>query len=150
MSFFYRILLGLLSLLSVLIIIVLPLALSAVGGNLAAYSGMKLEFFFVTASYILLVPWWHRTNYFLAHDRGSTLMRVSIITSLIGFPIWISMMIFLGELGVYLGFFTLSLIRSVGIVIIASRYWLLRLDLLGIAISLLVPLLAVVVKLPSL
>lgn len=139
---FYRFQCILVALISTILILTLPLILTSSGGNLAKYADNNIGFFFIFSSYVLLVPWWHSSNYFLVHDLGSLLMRISIITSLVGFAIWFWLMLAFGEFGAYLGFFTLNAIRSVSIVFVARRYWPVRVDSFGLTFAISLPLLA--------
>lgn len=123
-----------------LCIALLPALLQAAGGNLAHYAAMRLELFFVVAAYVLLGPWWHCSNYFLAHDRGVALMRVTIATSAIGIAAWLALMVVWGPLGVYVGFFVQMAIRTIGIVVVARRSWPVRADWGGVALGMLLAL----------
>ncbi len=109
------------------LLVVTPIALQAVGGNLAHYAHMPGKLFFLFAAYALLLPWYHSQNYFLAHGRGAELMNVIIVSSLLGLallPIAISVF---GVLGVYLGFLIQMGAKSCVAMIWAWREWRLRL-----------------------
>jgi len=105
------------------VIILLPPVLNFMGGNLAYYSSMEIEFFLLFAGYIILIPWWHCNNYFLAHDRGHSVMNIVLATSATGVALWLALMWLLGSIGIYIGFFAQMLMRSIGITLIARRLW---------------------------
>lgn len=120
------------------VIAVYPLAIDLLGGNLVAYKSMSLELFLLFSAYILLSPWWHCNNYFLAYGKGRSIMNIVLITSIIGIAIWLLLMWLIGPIGVYVGFFTQMLVRSVGIVIATKRYWPVRACWDGVAIGMLI------------
>lgn len=105
------------------ILALLPAVLPALGGNLAYYSTMRWELFFVMIAYVCLTPWWHCNNYYLAYDKGRNVRDIVLVTSAIGLGAWLLLMYSLGELGIYAGFFVQMLIRSVGIFLFARRNW---------------------------
>jgi O-antigen/teichoic acid export membrane protein len=104
----------------------MPLLLDFAGGQLSNYRDMRLEMWLIFSGYIILVLWTHCQNYLLVYDKGNLLMHVVLITSLIGVAVWIPLMLLLGPIGIYLGFFFHMLVRTLGI-IIAARKWHLRL-----------------------
>lgn len=117
---------ALLGVIAMLGIVLLPPFLHFIGGNLVSYAEMQIEFFIMFAGYIILIPWWHCSNYFLAHDRGVTIMNITLATSMAGITLWLALMWLFGAIGIYLGFFAQMLLRSVGIVFVARRFWALR------------------------
>jgi O-antigen/teichoic acid export membrane protein len=139
---FYRLQSFALGLISSVALFALPSLLSLAGGNLSQYSNMRTEYFFVLAGYIVLSPWWHASNYYLAHDMGRLLMGVTVVTGLAGICSWVVMMILFGPLGIYIGFFVQMVIRSLGILVASRPFWRLRPDfaatLFGLALPLLV------------
>jgi O-antigen/teichoic acid export membrane protein len=96
------------------------------GGNLAHYQSMGVELLLLFSSYVVLSPWWHCHNYLLAYDRGPLVMRIVLVTSVVGVALWLMLMWLLGPLGIYIGFLTQMLTRSLGIVIAARKYWPVR------------------------
>ncbi len=117
---------ALLGVIAMLGIVLVSPFLHFIGGNLVSYAGMQNEFFIMFAGYIVLIPWWHSSNYFLAHDRGVTIMNITLATSLAGIALWLALMWIFGAIGIYLGFFVQMLLRSIGIVFVARRFWALR------------------------
>jgi O-antigen/teichoic acid export membrane protein len=108
------------------VIALFPAIMSALGGNLVAYQSMTLELALLFSSYVVLGPWWHCHNYFLAYDRGSQVMAIVLRTSGIGIAVWLILMLLVGSLGIYIGFLTQMLFRSIGISIAARRTWSVR------------------------
>lgn len=113
----------------------LPLAVRLFGGNLSAYRSMSFELLLLCASYVLLSPWWHCYNYYLVHGKRQELMRIFLITSVLGIAAWLAMMALLGPPGIYIGFLTQMLIRTLAIVIAARRHWPVRIAWDGVAIG---------------
>lgn len=109
-----------------LVLALFPLFTKLGGGNLGSYQTMNLELLCLFSSYVFLSPWWHCSNYFLAHDHGSSIMKITLLTSVIGISIWLILMWQLGSIGIYIGFMTQMLIRSVGIALAAKRRWPVR------------------------
>jgi O-antigen/teichoic acid export membrane protein len=97
--------------------------LSLIGGNLAMYQSMGFELFLMSCAYIFLLPWWHCYNYFILHGKSHDLLRVSLITSLVGIAIWTMLMVALGPLGIYLGFLAQMVIKALGMALAARKHW---------------------------
>lgn len=114
----------------------LPLITEAIGGNLLAYRGLTTELCILFAGYAVAIPWWHTQNYYLVHNRGAELMKVVVVTSLLGLVAWAIAMWVLGVIGVYLGFMLNMLVRSLGALAWGRRYWALRLAWKGPAVAL--------------
>jgi hypothetical protein len=114
--------------------------LDSLGGNLSFYGSMRMELFLVFGAYIILSPWWHCHNYFLAYDRGPSVLNIVLVTSALGIGAWLLLMWVLGPLGIYVGFFCQMVIRSVGIALYARRFWPVRVTWGGVAIGMLVAL----------
>jgi O-antigen/teichoic acid export membrane protein len=112
--------------------------LTALGGNLSFYASMTREVFLIFVAYILLGPWWHCQNYFLAYDRGPDVLKVVLVTSVLGVAIWLALMWLIGPLGIYLGFLCQMAIRSGGIAVYARQFWPVKVSWLGVAGGLLI------------
>ena len=59
----------------------------------------------------------------LAHGEGRELMRIVLVTSAIGLAAWVTLMWVLGPVGVYIGFFSQMVLRTLGIFIAARKKW---------------------------
>ena len=118
------------------LLIVLPPALQFAGGNLATYSQLNREFFFLFAAYAVSVPWWHAQNYYYAHNKGSELMRVSVASALAGLLLWLTSIWVLGVIGVYVGFMLQMLTRTVGAVGWARKLWAINIAWEGVFLAL--------------
>ena len=120
------------------ILMIFPVAVDMLGGNLSAYQDIDTELFFLFAGYAVSIPWWHAQNYFLAYGAGSTLLRSVAFSSFGGLIVWIILMILIGDFGIYFGFFVYMSIRA-GWVFLTARYrWNLRLVWQGVSVSLLI------------
>lgn len=115
-----------LSVVGALLIYSLPFISGLIGGNTNVYSENQHFLIFLVAGYVVLGPWWHCQNYFLAYNKGGELFNLTIISSLIGVCISLILMSTLGEIGVYIGFFIVMLIRALLIVRKSKKYWNLR------------------------
>lgn len=119
---------------SAVILLVLPYALKALGGNLSQYDIVDgLAWLF--AGYVVTIPWWHAQNYFLVHGEGARLMRIVVYTAVAGMLAWFGAMFVFGSAGIFLGFFFLMLSRSAGIWFAARRMWNIGLAWQGPAIA---------------
>jgi O-antigen/teichoic acid export membrane protein len=114
-------------------VLLLRPVLTALGGNLDFYASMTREVFCIFVAYILLGPWWHCQNYFLAYDRGHDILRVVLVTSVLGIAIWLALMWLFGPIGIYLGFLAQMAIRAVGIALFARRFWPVKVSWVGVA-----------------
>lgn len=117
-------------------IVLAPLTIDLIGGNLIAYRDMQIELTLLFAAYVILPPWWHAQNYFLIHGEGRQLMRIVLRTSLIGTAAWLLLMAVLGPIGIYIGFAVQMLVRMMGAVKNAGMRWPITIAWEGVAIGL--------------
>jgi len=104
-------------------IAIYPLVLNLLGGNLSYYQSAHLELVLLVLSYVILIPWWHCQNYFLAYDKGPSVMRILVTTSVIGIVTLVILLLTVGPLGIYIGFFVQMVLRSVGALVVSRRHW---------------------------
>jgi O-antigen/teichoic acid export membrane protein len=97
--------------------------LLAIGGNLSVYASMSVEVFWILAAYVVTVPSWHCQNYLLAHGKSVELMRATLVTGVIGIAAWVLLMWALGPIGIYVGFFLQTTVRSAGYVLTTKKFW---------------------------
>jgi len=112
---------------------IFPFTINVLKGNLAAYQSMSLELLLLFSAYVIMCPWWHCYNYFLAYDSGPTIMRIVLITSVIGIIVWLGLMWLFGSIGIYIGFVTQMLIRTIGITMTAKKRWPVKLSWEGVS-----------------
>lgn len=120
---------------SMAISFLIPLCADRVGGNLVHYGKMHTEFFLILSSYLLLVPYWHIQNYYMAYDQGRKIMNNTIVTSIIGVTVWVMLMATFGQIGIYAGFFVQMALRTAGIYLQSRRYWQLAIPWRHVVIS---------------
>jgi O-antigen/teichoic acid export membrane protein len=101
-------------------------AMDIAGGNLVKYRGLRFELFFLFLAYAVSIPWWHAQNYYYAHNKGRELLRVSLLSSLVGVLLWMAAALALGPLGAYVGFFFQMAARSWFALARARREWTIR------------------------
>lgn len=106
-----------------IVISMFPFTMNVLGGNLKSYQFMSLELLCLFSAYIILCPWWHCSNYFLAYDKGPSMMRIVFISSVIGIILWLILMWLMGPIGIYIGFLTQMLLRTSGILYKAKKQW---------------------------
>lgn len=106
-----------------LVLLLLPVVIDALGGNLLAYRSMGFELFLLFSGYAVAIPWWHSQNYYLVHGYGKTLMNVVLTTSAIGLAAWLALMVLQGVIGIYVGFVVQMFIRTLGTLLWARRHW---------------------------
>lgn len=113
-----------------------PWVVPLLGGNLRNYQHMGPELALLFSGYVVLVPWWHCQNHFLAHGMGRALLKITVLSSLLGIAALLLLMWVLGPIGVYLGFLTQMVLRAAAIVLEARRHWPVRVSLSGIGLGL--------------
>jgi len=118
------------------IVAVFPSTMRALGGNLLEYQSMNLELALMLAPWILEGPIRHCENYFMAYGRGRELMRVSVVSGLIGLATWAVLMIDLGPIGIYVGFALQKAVRLTGLIIMTRRQWEITVPWGGVAVGL--------------
>ncbi len=106
-----------------LLVYFFPIAAGLIGGNLANYESMRLELLLLVIGYISIVPFWHCQNYLLAFDKGPAMMRIHFVSSLIGVGVLVALLLWLGPLGIYLGFLVQMVLRSAAAVTVTRRRW---------------------------
>ncbi len=114
------------------LIALLPSTMKVLGGNLTYYESVSLELSLLVSAYVVLIPWWHCQNYLLAYDKGPLVMRVHLITGVIGTIAWVLFMLLMGRLGIYVGFLVQMLLRAAGTLVAARRHWPLKMSSEGI------------------
>ncbi len=119
------------------VVVIFPTAMNMLGGNLVLYQSLGLELSLLFSGYVLLTPWWHCHNHFLSHSMGQSILKITLLTSLIGIAILLMLMWLLGPIGVYIGFLAQMLLRAIGIVLLARRKWPVEVSWDGIAFGLL-------------
>ena len=116
-----------------LLIVMYPVAIRFIGGNLISYQGLSPELLLLVLYYVISIPWWHCQNYFLAFDKGQQMMKMNLVVSSIGFIVLVLSMWLWGPFGFYIGFLAQMVLRSAGIVIVARLSWPLSFGLGGMA-----------------
>lgn len=109
---FYSMLALLLGVAAGVILLAYPMVVGAVGGNLLSYLYMETELFFLLISVIVYCPCWHAKNYYYARSAGREVMRITLTSALIAIGLSVGLMLTVGSIGIYLGFFGLNLLQT--------------------------------------
>ena len=105
---YYAFLTLLLSIFAIIILAVYEPLLLFAGGNLVLYSDFAIELTFIFASFIVYTPVWHCRNHLYLKSDGLSILKLTILSSLIGM-LFLSIFIFLiGDMGIYVGIFALA------------------------------------------
>lgn len=104
------------------LLIAVPIAVAMIP-SMAAYRNLQLECFILFAIYACVIPWYHTQNYYYAHQQGPVLMRISIVSSLLGLAFWVAAAVVLGPIGAYVGLLLMTLVKVLGGVFWARRTW---------------------------
>ncbi len=72
-------------------------------------------------SNILAAPKWHVDNMLIAADRPAVVFKAILLSMAVGTPVWIIMIAWLGEPGVYWGYLLQLALRSFSAVLLARR-----------------------------
>jgi O-antigen/teichoic acid export membrane protein len=105
---------------SIIIFIVLMISMSSHQGFLP-FKISPWEFFFLALGYAAYIPWYYAQGMFYFHGRGRALLKVSVVSGLLGIGVWFLLATRLGTLGPYAGFFALMFCKSM-VGVIAARY----------------------------
>ena len=132
---FYGILAVLLGIAVSLIVQFYPIVLGLIGGNLVYYSEMKLELYLILASYIIYTPIWQYRIHFYANSMGSELMKITALSSIAGLLSMVFCIKFFGSIGIYYGFFSMTLINLLVISVIARTKWNLMINWFGVLVG---------------
>lgn len=106
-----------------IVIAVFPFTMKLLGGNLMSYQSMSVELLCLFSAYVFSIPWWHCSNYYLAYGKGTSIMRITLVASAIGFFAWIILMWLLGPIGIYIGFLSFMISYSVVALFAVKRHW---------------------------
>lgn len=120
-----------------IILIIAPFILENFA-QLKRFSNTKTEIFLLFAGYIVSIPWWHVQNYYMICNKGRALMNLTIISGIIGYVTWFVLMLTIGEIGIYLGFFIQLFIRSCIVFVSAKKHWEVKFDIRGVMCGLIV------------
>jgi O-antigen/teichoic acid export membrane protein len=105
------------------LIVVTPVVTGLLGGNLVHYGRAGAATFFLFTAYAISLPWYHAQNHFLVHGRGGDIMKIVIISTLLGLACVAIAIAALGVIGVYVGFMAQTGARSVVAVAFARSRW---------------------------
>lgn len=108
---------------SSLIIYLYPILLDLIGGNLVDYKGYRLELMLILMSYVILTCWWNSYNYFLYYGKGNTVFKIIIQSSTAGLLLSVLLIIYLKDIGIYIGFLMQTIFRVVVINVYSKRMY---------------------------
>lgn len=138
-NFFYGLLNIIIGITVGIIVLLYPIVLNKLEGNLLAYSNMQLELFLLLISFVIYTPIWHYRIHYYVRSLGNELMKIGLYSSATGLISTIYFIKTYGSLGVYLGFFSLNVINLICIVIFSQKTWNIKINwpcfLIGILIS---------------
>lgn len=123
---FYLVQGGVLGLVGGSLLVLLPLAQSLLGDRMSHYGNIELEALLLFAAYALMIPWYHAQNYFYCYASGPALMRISIFSSIAGLALWIGAVMFLGEIGAYVGYGLMIAMKTLTGLAFARGKWGIR------------------------
>ena len=122
-SIFYGKMSLIIAIVSSFIIISYPYVLDLIGGNLVNYKDFQFELMLIFLSYLTLTSWWNSYNYFLYFGKGKLVFKIVIISSSIGLFIWVLLIYFLKDIGVYIGFLIQMMLRALVINIYSKQLY---------------------------
>ena len=137
-NFFYGVLAIILGLVISLIMIIYQFILKIIGGNLLLYSGMHFELYLILLSYVIYSPIWHYRIHFYVNSMGNILMKITILSSILGILNMILFIKYFGSIGIYYGFLSSTAINLLLTSIISYRKWQLAINWFAVFIGLLI------------
>jgi O-antigen/teichoic acid export membrane protein len=132
---FYNLLAALLGGLGGCLIVLIPIIAEQIGGNLSAYADLGGNLVALVAGYVVLTAWWQTSNHLLAHGAGSIILKVTVVTGVIGTVCWVALMILFGPAGIYAGFVVMMALRAITLGIAARRLVAIQWPWEGVAIG---------------
>jgi O-antigen/teichoic acid export membrane protein len=124
--FFYSLLAGVLGLVGALSVALLPWITSIIGGNLSHYGDFRLELALLMSGYVVSISWWYGQNYFYVAGYGRALMHLSLWSGGLGLVLWIICIMFLGPIGIFVGYMIQMITNAFTMWVVGNRYWRLR------------------------
>ena len=122
-SFFYGILNVIISITVAAIIILYPTAIRIFGGNLDAYSNMQFELYLLLTSFIIYTPVWHYRLHYYVRSFGNKLMKINLLSSVVGIVATIFFIKNYGSLGIYIGFMSHNIVNLLCMMFFSNREW---------------------------
>lgn len=98
-----------------------PIACELGGGRFINMQPLGGYLALLIVSNIFAAPKWHVDNMLIAADRSAVVFKAILISMTIGTPIWIIMIVWWGEPGIYWGFLLQLTLRSLFAVWLAMR-----------------------------
>ena len=105
------------------ILVLYPLLIPWAGDSLEAYDNLSLPLYFLFVAYVCAIPWYHVQNYYYVYKKGTRLLRLTLLSSVIGTVLWIAAMLVLGTPGIYAGFAILMTVKSIAAVRFGREIW---------------------------
>jgi len=137
-NFFYGLLAIFMGIVVSIIILVYPIIIELIGGNLLLYKEMKLELYLTLLSYVIYTPIWHYRIHYYANSEGKNLLRISTISSILSLISMILCIVYLEKIGIYYGFLSITLINLILIYINSNKKWNLKINWIGMLIGFLI------------
>jgi O-antigen/teichoic acid export membrane protein len=133
---FFLLMVVVLTVIASLMFLVLPFIKNYFGENAKEYLENELFLFLIISSYVILPPYWQCQNYLLAYGKGLDLFKITAFSTVIGIVLTFILITFIGELGVYFGFFVVVFLKVIIIYLYSLKYWKLNLPFKGVFIGL--------------
>ena len=105
------------------IIILYPTAIRIFGGNLDAYSNMQFELYLLLTSFIIYTPVWHYRLHYYVRSFGNKLMKINLLSSVVGIVATIFFIKNYGSLGIYIGFMSHNIVNLLCMMFFSNREW---------------------------
>ena len=97
--------------------------INIIGGNALEYQPYLLELALILSSFIVYVPAWHCRNHMYVKLEGKNMLVITSLATIMGLIILSFLVFIYGDIGVYIGVFTISLLQSTFFVIYVVRKW---------------------------
>ena len=107
--------------------------------QLGSFEEYSNYFLLILLGYSCLLPWYQCHNYLIFFDKGKELSQITIKSGVLGMLIWIALMYFVGEAGIYIGFFIQMILRSSYMLFYAKKQWKITLPWFGYLLNFLLP-----------
>lgn len=127
---------------------ILPWITSYIGGHISQYGGYQTELAYLMSAYVLAIFYWHGQNYFHVSGYGQELMRLILYSGGAGIIVWIGCMIFLGPIGIFVGFLMQMALKSFSMWLVGRHFWGLDQPWLGVALGFLITFLGLLFPTP--
>ena len=123
------------------LIILYPFIVNLLGGNFENYVELNLELLIIMSAVIVYPVHWHLRIHYIIRSFGKKLMKINILSALLGISSMIMAIKIIGNLGIYIGFIMNPIFNIILMYFLYPKKWNIKINWLATIIGLSIPIL---------